>query len=175
MIEGLVLLLVFQLLGNVAEMYFHLPVPGSVLGMFLLLIALIANDRLASWVRPISLVLISYLAVLFVPAGVGIMLQISHKFFKKVTKPLGIELGEAREYGVGMFFFPQDELARNQAKKMLEVIVQKEGLKFLGWRTLPTHPEEIGDKAVEKMPYIMQGFIGKPAEVEKGLDFDRRL
>ena len=107
--------------------------------------------------------------------GVGIMLQISHKFFKKVTKPLGIELGEAREYGVGMFFFPQDELARNQAKKMLEVIVQKEGLKFLGWRTLPTHPEEIGDKAVEKMPYIMQGFIGKPAEVEKGLDFDRRL
>ena len=72
MIEGLVLLLVFQLLGNVAEMYFHLPVPGSVLGMFLLLVALIANDRLASWVRPISLVLISYLAVLFVPAGVGI-------------------------------------------------------------------------------------------------------
>ena len=38
--------------------------------------------------------------------GVGIMLQISHKFFQKVTKPLGIELGEAREYGVGMFFFP---------------------------------------------------------------------
>ena len=107
--------------------------------------------------------------------GVGIMLQISHKFFQKVTKPLGIELGEAREYGVGMFFFPQDELARNQAKKMLEVIVKKEGLKFLGWRTLPTHPEKIGDKAVEKMPYIMQGFVGKPAEVEKGLDFDRRL
>ena len=76
MIEGLVLLLVFQLLGNVAEMYFHLPVPGLVLGMFLLLVALIANDRLASWVRPISLVLISYLAVLFVPAGVGIMLHI---------------------------------------------------------------------------------------------------
>ena len=58
MIEGLVLLLVFQLLGNVAEMYFHLPVPGSVLGMFLLLVALIANDRLASWVRPISLVML---------------------------------------------------------------------------------------------------------------------
>lgn len=107
--------------------------------------------------------------------GVGIMLQISHKFFKKVTKPLGIELGDEREYGIGMFFFPQDELARNQAKKMLEVIVQKEGLKFLGWRTLLIHPEKIGDKAVEKMPYIMQGFIGKPADVEKGLDFDRRL
>ena len=107
--------------------------------------------------------------------GVGIMLQISHKFFKKVTAPLGIKLGGEREYGVGMFFFPQDELARNQAKKMLEIIVKKEGLKFLGWRDLPIHPEKIGDKAVEKMPYIVQGFIGKPKNVKKGLDFDRRL
>ena len=40
--------------------------------------------------------------------GVGILLQISHKFFKKAVKPLGIELGEEREYGIGMFFFPQD-------------------------------------------------------------------
>lgn len=40
--------------------------------------------------------------------GVGIMLQISQKFFKKVTAPLGIKLGGEREYGVGMFFFPQD-------------------------------------------------------------------
>ena len=50
--------------------------------------------------------------------GVGILLQISHKFFKKAVKPLGIELGDERDYGVGMFFFPQDELARNRAKKM---------------------------------------------------------
>ena len=41
--------------------------------------------------------------------GVGILLQISHKFFKKAVKPLGIKIGEEREYGVGMFFFPQDE------------------------------------------------------------------
>ena len=66
--------------------------------------------------------------------GVGIMLQISHKFFKKVTKPLGIELGDERDYGVGMFFFPNDEFKTIQAKKMLEVIVEKEGLEFLGWR-----------------------------------------
>ena len=75
MIAGLVLLLIFQILGNVAEMYFHLPVPGPVLGMFLLLIALISYDKLAAYARPISLVLISYLAVLFVPAGVGIILH----------------------------------------------------------------------------------------------------
>ncbi|MCC8127496.1 MAG: glutamate synthase large subunit [Clostridiales bacterium] len=107
--------------------------------------------------------------------GVGILMQISHKFFKKVTEPLGIKLGGEREYGIGMFFFPQDVLARNQAKKMFEIIVRKEGLTFLGWRDLPIHPEYIGTKAVEKMPYIVQGFIGKPKKVACGLDFDRKL
>ena len=69
--------------------------------------------------------------------GVGILLQISHKFFKKVTAPLGIEIGDERDYGVGMFFFPNDEFKTNQAKKMFEVIVEKEGLEFLGWRANP--------------------------------------
>ena len=59
--------------------------------------------------------------------GVGILVQISHKFFSKVTKPLGIELGGEREYGIGMFFFPQDELKRNQAKKMEEKYVLRNG------------------------------------------------
>ena len=107
--------------------------------------------------------------------GVGILLQVSHKFFSKVAKESDIELGGERDYGVGMFFFPQDELKRNQAKKMFEVIVEKEGMKFLGWRKVPTDPDKLGQKAVDCMPYIMQGFVKRPAEVAKGLDFDRRL
>ena len=107
--------------------------------------------------------------------GVGILSQVPHKFLKKVTRALGIELGGEREYGVGMFFFPQDELQRNQAKKMFEIIVEKEGLEFLGWRDVPTFPNVLGHKAVECMPCIMQGFVKKPVNVEKGLDFDRRL
>ena len=107
--------------------------------------------------------------------GVGILLQISHKFFKKAVKPLGIKIGEEREYGVGMFFFPQDELARNRAKKMFEIIVEKEGLEFLGWREVPTFPNVLGKKAVDCMPYIMRGFVKKPKDVNKGIDFDRKL
>ena len=107
--------------------------------------------------------------------GVGILLQISHRFFSKVTRELGFNIGGEREYGIGMFFFPQDELERNQAKKMLEIIVEKEGLEFLGWRTVPIVPEVLGHKALDCMPYIMQGFIKKPAGVEKGIDFDRKL
>ena len=107
--------------------------------------------------------------------GVGILLQISHKFFSKVCKPFGIFLGSERDYGVGMFFFPQDELKRNQAKNIFEVIVEKEGMEFLGWREVPVHPDVLGSRAVECMPYIMQGFIKRPEKVEKGIDFDRRL
>ena len=107
--------------------------------------------------------------------GVGILLQISHRFFAKVTKPLGIELGGERDYGVGMFFFPQDELSRNQAKKMFEIVAEKEGLKFLGWREVPIQPEKLGQRAVVCMPHILQCFIKRPANVAKGLDFDRKL
>lgn len=107
--------------------------------------------------------------------GVGIMLQISHKFFKKACKPLGIEIGEEREYGIGMFFFPQDELKCRQSMKMFEIIVQKEGMEFLGWRDVPTVPDVLGKKALECMPNIKQVFVKKPADVEKGLAFDRKL
>ena len=107
--------------------------------------------------------------------GVGIMLQISHRFFKKAASQAGITLGDEREYGIGMFFFPQDELARKQAMKMFEIIVKKEGLTFLGWRKVPTAPEVLGKKAVDVMPYIAQGFVAKPDNVKKGLDFDRKL
>lgn len=74
-----------------------------------------------------------------------------------------------------MFFFPQDELKRNQAKKMFEIIVEKEGLEFLGWREVPTDPSVLGSKAIDCMPCIMQGFIKRPKNVKQGLDFDRKL
>ena len=108
--------------------------------------------------------------------GVGILLQISHKFFKKIAAAeLGITLGEERDYAVGMFFFPQNELARNQAKKMFEIIAEKEGLEILGWRVVPAKPEVLGKRAAQCMPAIMQCFIKRPKGVKKGLDFDRKL
>lgn len=74
-----------------------------------------------------------------------------------------------------MFFFPQNELARNQAKKMFEIIAEKEGLEILGWRNVPSNPDVLGKRAVECMPHIMQCFIKRPKGVKKGLPFDRKL
>ena len=107
--------------------------------------------------------------------GVGILLQISHKFFSKACRNLGIDLGEEREYGIAQMFFPQNELRRNQAKKMFEIIVKKEGMEFLGYREVPTYPDVLGQKAKECMPHIVQAFIKKPEDIKKGLDFDRKL
>ena len=107
--------------------------------------------------------------------GVGVLTQIPHPFFSRVMKVLGVDLGGEREYGIAMIFFPQEELRRNQAKKMFEIIVQKEGLEFLGWREVPTFPDVLGQKAVECMPRVMQGFVKKPGNLEKGLEFDRKL
>lgn len=70
---------------------------------------------------------------------------------------------QERDYGIGMFFFHQDELPRKQAMKMFEVIVEKEGLEFLCWRMVPTTPGILGKKAVDVMPCIMQAFIKRPA------------
>ncbi|MBQ0041879.1 MAG: glutamate synthase large subunit [Lachnospiraceae bacterium] len=107
--------------------------------------------------------------------GVGILVQISHNFFKKVCKAEGIKIGGEREYGIGMFFFPADELKISQAKKMFEVICKKEGVKFLGWRTVPTHPDVLGQKARSSCPVICQAFVERPAGMKEDLEFDRKL
>ena len=107
--------------------------------------------------------------------GVGILVQLSHRFFAKAAAEAGFALPGARDYGVGMFFFPQDTLKRSQAKKMFEVIVEKEGMAFLGWRAVPVCPEILGRKARDRMPFIEQAFVARPGGAEPGLPFDRKL
>ncbi len=107
--------------------------------------------------------------------GVGILLQISHDFFKKAASEAGIAIGNEGDYGIGMFFFPQDKFIRAQAMRMIETLCEKEELKFLGWREVPVKETVLGKTARDCMPAIWQCFIERPAKVEKGLAFDRKL
>ena len=107
--------------------------------------------------------------------GVGLMIQIPHALMEKAAAAEGIVLGNERDYGVGMFFFPQDNLKRAQAKKMMEIIVAQEGMTFLGWRDVPIHPEVLGKKARDCMPRICQCFVARPEGCAQGLEFDRKL
>ena len=107
--------------------------------------------------------------------GVGILTQIPHKFFKRICEENNIEIGNERTYGVGMFFLPQNELQRSQAMKMFEVIVKKEGLKFIGWREVPVRKDVLGANALETCPVIFQAFIQRPEVFKSDLEFDRKL
>ena len=107
--------------------------------------------------------------------GVGIMLQVPHEFFSKVGKEMGITLGNRRDYGVGMFFFPQDVLSRLQSQKMFEIICAKEGVEFLGWRNVPVNTSVMSEKAQNSTPFICQCFVKRPKKLKQGLDFDRKL
>ncbi len=107
--------------------------------------------------------------------GVGILTQIPHKFFVKKLLEQGVTLPDRRNYAVGMFFLPQNELDKRQEKTMFEVIVRKEGMKILGWREVETYPNVLGSRARECMPVISQVFIERPEGCETDLDFDRKL
>lgn len=74
MLKGLCIILSCLLIGDSLSAVFHLPVPGNVIGMVLLTLAL--NRRIVRLddVKPVADVLIKHLALLFVPPGVGLLL-----------------------------------------------------------------------------------------------------
>ncbi|WP_371374938.1 CidA/LrgA family protein [Thalassotalea aquiviva] len=73
-IIGLAVLLIFQLLGEVAVAYFELPVTGPVAGMLLLFACLVIRGKVGKKLGSASTHLLSHLSLLFVPAGVGLMM-----------------------------------------------------------------------------------------------------
>lgn len=73
MVRGFALLLLFQLLGELISRLGELPLPGNVLGMGLLLLALLGNLVKVSWLEEAAELLLSNMAMFFVPAGVGVM------------------------------------------------------------------------------------------------------
>ncbi len=107
--------------------------------------------------------------------GVGILVQISHDFYKEAAANLVGSLGE-REYGIGQFFFPSTGSETTSSEKArFEKCCTAEGLKLLGWREVPVNADVLGKKARDCMPSIWQAFIEKPKDCEKGLEFDRKL
>lgn len=72
MLNTILILLIFQTMGEGLVYLLDLPVPGPVIGMLLLLAYLIISKTTAAKLAPSSSQLLSHMALLFVPAGVGI-------------------------------------------------------------------------------------------------------
>lgn len=73
MVAALTVLLVYQLMGEIAVVALHVPVPGPVVGMALLFVSLILRGGATEDLRETSGGLLRHLSLLFVPAGVGVM------------------------------------------------------------------------------------------------------
>ena len=75
MLGALTILLVFQLIGEVLAQLFALPIPGPVIGMALLFVALALRGGPSGELRDTAQNLLQHLSLLFVPAGTGVMLH----------------------------------------------------------------------------------------------------
>lgn len=75
MIDTFATLLVFQTIGEGLAYAFSLPIPGPVIGMVLLFLYLLLKQGVAKKLAPVSLELLKHLSLLFIPAGVGIMVH----------------------------------------------------------------------------------------------------
>ncbi|MEH6343926.1 MAG: CidA/LrgA family protein [Bermanella sp.] len=72
-INGLTILLLYQLMGEVTVRWLDIPVPGPVLAMIMLFVSLVIKGSTPSSLQSSANTILSHLSLLFIPAGVGIM------------------------------------------------------------------------------------------------------
>ncbi len=75
MINTFVTLLLFQTIGEAIAHGFSLPIPGPVIGMLLLFCYLMLKADALEKLAPTAQGLLRHLSILFVPAGVGVMVH----------------------------------------------------------------------------------------------------
>ncbi|WP_013323042.1 glutamate synthase large subunit [Gloeothece verrucosa] len=107
--------------------------------------------------------------------GAGILMQVPHKFLKKVAAACDISLPEPGQYGVGMIYTSPDPAVREKSRHVFEEVVAQEGLKVIGWRDVPTNNASLGNTAVAAEPFMQQVFIARNPELTDDLAFERKL
>ena len=103
--------------------------------------------------------------------GAGMLLQIPDRFLRAVA---GFDLPPAGSYGVGMAFLPLDPTDAEKTMARIEAIVGEEGLRVLGWRTVPIDDSMIGPTAQSVIPSFRHLFIDDPGGAS-GIELDRKL
>ena len=107
--------------------------------------------------------------------GAGILFQIPHRFFRKEAQKYGRLLPAEGDYGVAMLFLPRDAEGVARGICVFEECCARNGVPLLFWRDVPVDPHDLGDTACDCMPTIKQAFLGRPADVQAGEQFERLL
>lgn len=77
-IRGLTVLLLLQLAGEILARLLHLPLPGGLVGMLLLLAWLLLRGQVSPALQQSSQLLLQNLMLLFIPFIAGIQAQLEH-------------------------------------------------------------------------------------------------
>ncbi|NJE11278.1 CidA/LrgA family protein [Thermococcus sp. MAR1] len=75
--RGLAIIFGFYALGELISSYLKVPIPGSVLGMLLLLGALLSGNVKEEWVEGEAELFVRNMSIMFIPPGVGIVAYIT--------------------------------------------------------------------------------------------------
>ncbi len=100
--------------------------------------------------------------------GAGVLFQVPDAFLRRECARLRFVLPPEGQYGVGMVFLPRREESEQRCRRLIEETVRGEGLRFLGWRDVPTDPAVLGDQARRTRPAIAQCFVAWPEATGRG-------
>jgi glutamate synthase (NADPH/NADH) large chain len=107
--------------------------------------------------------------------GAGIMIQTPHDFFVHECAKLGFALPEFGRYGVGVIFFPKEDEAYEESKRLFNKCADELNLKVLGFRKVPVNDAEVGFTALSVEPKIEHVFIKCPNHISDATAFERKL
>src|SRR5271155_2260487 len=107
--------------------------------------------------------------------GCGVLTQIPQAFFAEECAKLGLKLPEKGHYAIGQFFMPQDAEARSQVERLVEQVVEAEGLRMIGWRDVPVDNSSLGERVKTVEPVHRQAFIARGAHTADEDEFERKL
>ncbi|MEB1808550.1 MAG: glutamate synthase large subunit [Bacillaceae bacterium] len=105
--------------------------------------------------------------------GAGLMVQIPDQYFRNVCPEM--KLPEKGRYGVGMIFFSNNDVERNEIEARINEIIKEEEQTLLGWRTVPVDRTQLGEGGKATCPMIRQVFIGANDNVKEDIEFERKL
>jgi glutamate synthase (NADPH/NADH) large chain len=108
--------------------------------------------------------------------GAGLTVGIPDEFLRAVLADADFELPAAGEYVTGIAFLPTDSAARDRVKALIAETATAEGLQVLGWRAVPTVPDELGPTALSVMPAFEQPLLSASQDrpVSSQLELERR-
>ena len=109
--------------------------------------------------------------------GAGFLTALPHEFLTRVAREdLGKELPGPGQFAAGNVFLPRDKTFRQECKATVESYIEDQGQNLIGWRNVPTRPEEadIGPAALASEPVIEQLFVAAADGLE-GDAFERQL